>query len=247
MMGSLRFIVVLAALLQASLGVLAQTTDATRSIASGTGLQSSQAGVVSSFAITAKDESGASRTSGGDTFIVELEGTRSITASVIDQLSGVYQVTYTATKSGAYECSVMLAQSGGLSAEYYENVWFFYTPVRQSVDPQINFNWGTGLLTASAADYVSIRWTGKIKTQFAEVYTFFATTDDGARLWVDNSPLLDRWDSFTNDTSATISLKANVFYNIKMEFKEVVGTAYCMLSWASASTPKEIIPTSPRT
>jgi len=244
MMSSLRFVIVLAALLQASVLVLSQTTDATRSVASGTGLQSSQAGIVSSFAITAKDESGASRTSGGDTFIVELEGTRSITASVIDQLSGVYQVTYTATKSGAYECSVMLAQSGGLSAEYYENVWFFYTPVRQSVDPQINFNWGTGLLTASAADYVSIRWTGKIKTQFAEVYTFFATTDDGARLWVDNSPLLDRWDSFTNDTSATISLKANVFYNIKMEFKEVVGTAYCMLSWASASTPKEIIPAS---
>jgi len=118
-------LIISAALLQASVLVLSQTTDATRSVASGTGLQSSQAGIVSSFAITAKDESGASRTSGGDTFIVELEGTRSITASVIDQLSGVYQVTYTATKSGAYECSVMLAQSGGLSAEYYENVWFF--------------------------------------------------------------------------------------------------------------------------
>ena len=86
MKGSLRFIVVLAVLLQASLLALAQTTDATRSIASGNGLQASQAGVVSAFAITAKDESGASRTSGGDTFIVELEGTRSITASVIDQL-----------------------------------------------------------------------------------------------------------------------------------------------------------------
>jgi len=89
MSGSLRFIIALAALLHSSVFVLSQTTDATRSIASGPGLQSSQAGVVSSFAITAKDESGASRTSGGDTFIVELEGTRSITASVIDQLSGV--------------------------------------------------------------------------------------------------------------------------------------------------------------
>jgi len=84
----------------------------------------------------------------------------------------------------------------------------------------------------------------KLKPNSPKFTLFFATTDDGARLWVDNSPLLDRWDSFTNDTSATISLKANVFYNIKMEFKEVVGTAYCMLSWASASTPKEIIPAS---
>ena len=44
---------------------------------------------------------------------------------------------------------------------------------------------------------------GKVKTQYAETYTFYATTDDGARLWVDNVPLIDRWDSYCNETSAT--------------------------------------------
>ena len=34
-------------------------------------------------------------------------------------------------------------------------------------------------------------------------------------------PLIDRWDSFCNETSATISLNANVFYNMKMEYKQV--------------------------
>jgi len=187
----------------------AQTTDATKSI--GTPVATITAGVPTTFTITAKDESGSARTSGGDAFNVELEGTRSITGSVVDQLSGLYTVSYTATQSGSYEAAVKLAQAGGLSAAYYENVWFFYTPVVVTVDPQINFNWGTGLITPTGADYISIRWSGKLKTLYAEAYTFYTSTDDGVRLWVDNVPLIDRWDSFTNDTSATIALKANVF------------------------------------
>ena len=88
------------------------------------------------------------------------------------------------------------------------------------------------------------RRVGKVKTQYAETYTFYATTDDGARLWVDNVPLIDRWDSYCNETSATIALKANVFYNMKMEYKQVTGSAFAKLSWASQSTPKEIVPSS---
>ena len=37
----------------------------------------------------AQDESGVRRTSGGDEFIVELEGTRSISGSVVDNLDGM--------------------------------------------------------------------------------------------------------------------------------------------------------------
>jgi hypothetical protein len=191
-----------------------EATDATKSIATGDGLQYATSGTAASFTVTALDGSAVRRTSGGDNFLVELEGTRSMTGSVVDNLDGTYAVSYTATKSGTYEASVKLAKSGGLSAAYYENVWFFYTPVKTTVDPQINMDWGTGLLTPTGADYISVRWQGKIKPQFAETYTFYATTDDGAKLWVDNVPLVDRWDSFCNETSATISLHANVFYNI---------------------------------
>jgi hypothetical protein len=85
-----------------------ETTDASKSI--GTPVATITAGVATSFTITAKDESGSLRTSGGDAFNVELEGTRSITGSVVDQLSGQYTVSYTATQSGSYEAAVKLAQ-----------------------------------------------------------------------------------------------------------------------------------------
>jgi hypothetical protein len=116
--------------------------------------------------------------------------------------------------------------------------------VRTIVDPQINMTWGTGLITPAASDYVSVRWTGKAKPQFTETYTFFVSSDDGARLWVDNSLLIDRIDSSANDTAGTIALRANVFYAIKLEYKEVTGAAFVSLSWASPSTAKEIIPPS---
>jgi hypothetical protein len=222
----------------------AEATDATKSESSGNGLQFATAGVLAQFTVTAKDESGVRRTSGGDEWIVELDGTRSITGSVVDNLDGTYQVSYTATKSGSYEAGVKLAKSGGLTGSYFENVWFFYTPVKVTVDPQINMDWGVGRITPTGANYISVRWVGKVKTQYAETYTFYATTDDGARLWVDNVPLIDRWDSYCNETSATIALKANVFYNMKMEYKQVTGSAFAKLSWASQSTPKEIVPSS---
>lgn len=69
------FIISLAAL------VSSESTDATKSLATGTGLQYATSGVLAQFTVTAKDESGVRRTSGGDEFIVELEGTRSISGA----------------------------------------------------------------------------------------------------------------------------------------------------------------------
>jgi hypothetical protein len=223
---------------------LSALTDATRSLSTGNGLQYATAGVLAQFTVTAFEENGVRRTSGGDDFIVELAGTRSAQGSIIDNLDGSYQATYTGTKSGAYEVSVKLLREGGLVASYFENVWFFYTPVLVAVDPQINHDWGTGMLTPTATDYVSVRWQGKVKPLFTETFTFFVTSDDGAKLWVDNVPLVDRWDSYCNDTTATIGLKSNVFADINLEYKEVVGTAVVRLFWGSNSIPKELVPSS---
>ncbi len=96
---------------------------------------------------------------------------------------------------------VLICADGGLTGEYFENVWFFYTPVRTVVDPMINFTWGQGLITPSASDFVSIRWTGRVLPEFTETYTFFVSSDDGARLWVDRALLFDHW-----DTSFDVSL-----------------------------------------
>jgi hypothetical protein len=62
--------------------VQAQFTDGARSMATGTGLQYATTGVLAQFTITAIDESGLRRTLGGDDFVVELDGTRTLSGSV---------------------------------------------------------------------------------------------------------------------------------------------------------------------
>jgi len=168
-MGLARAVLVVALLaLLAPAVVNAEATDATKSESSGNGLQFATAGVLAQFTVTAKDESGVRRTSGGDEWIVELDGTRSIGGSVVDNLDGTYQVSYTATKSGSYEAGIKLAKSGGLTGSYFENVWFFYTPVKVTVDPQINMDWGVGRITPTGANYISVRWCVPL-TRFASL------------------------------------------------------------------------------
>jgi hypothetical protein len=139
---------------------------------------------------------------------------------------------------------VALAQGGGLWASYFENVWFFYTPVLERVDPQIDFDWGSGAITPSAADYVSVRWSGRLRTLSSDTHTFYADADDGVRLWVDGLQLIDRWDSAANMTAAKISLSAGRFYSIKVEYKDVAGPARMSLYWSASAILKEIIPAS---
>jgi len=140
------------------------------SVVTGAALSIATAGASATFTITAKDESGNARTSGGDNFVITLDGDEPYSLAVTDNLNGVYTVSYLTRLSGSPQLSVALAQGGGLWASYFENIWFFYTPVLERVDPQINFDWGTGAITASAADYVSVRWTGRVRPLYTETY-----------------------------------------------------------------------------
>jgi hypothetical protein len=69
-------------MLIAANSIQAQFTDGARSLATGSGLQYATTGVLAQFTITAIDESGLRRTLGGDDFVVELDGTRTLSGSV---------------------------------------------------------------------------------------------------------------------------------------------------------------------
>ncbi len=86
----------------------------------------------------------------------------------------------------------------GLDATYYENSLLSYPGAISRVDSVINFDWQDGAITPSASDFVSVRWTGKIRASWSLVHTFFVLADDGARLWIDNELIVDRWFSPSN-------------------------------------------------
>lgn len=61
------------------------------------------------------------------------------------------------------------------------------------VDPEINFEW-TGKPDPSVRpDQFAVRWIGKVKAKVKGEHTFYTTSDDGVRLWVGGTKLIDNW------------------------------------------------------
>ncbi len=133
--------------------------------------------------------------------------------------------------------------NNGLTAIYYDNLNFTGTSVTKT-DPNINFDWGTGKPDpVIAQDTFSVRWTGQVQPQFSENYTFYTSSDDGVRLWVNNQLLVDKWvDQSATEWKGNITLTAGQKYDIKMEYYEGGWDASAKLFWSSPSTPKQIIP-----
>ncbi len=136
----------------------------------------------------------------------------------------------------------VLRPGDGLAAEYFDHPDLTGRSVKR-VDPVINFNWADGSPDpAVPADGFSVRWTGKVRAEYSEDYTFITTTDDGVRLWVNEQKLIDEWhDSRPAEHRATIRLQAGGVYTIWMEYFERSVNASAVLAWTSPSVPRAVI------
>jgi len=131
---------------------------------------------------------------------------------------------------------VALAQSGPWRGEYYNNVNLSGSPVLVRYEANIDFNWGAGSPGGGVnADNFSVRWTAFINFAAGD-YTFSVTTDDGARLWVDDQLLIDQWrDQSATTFSAVKSLSAG-YHSLRLEYYENYGDAVIRLSWQTGGT-----------
>ncbi|MFM7110758.1 MAG: Ig-like domain-containing protein, partial [Planctomycetota bacterium] len=134
--------------------------------------------------------------------------------------------------------------SGGLPAQYFNNMYLSGNPSLSRTDSTINFDWGGGSPAAQIySDGFSARWEGFILPQFSQTYTFITETDDGVRLWVDGKLVVDAWrDMAPTRYSGTITLTADKPVPIKMEYYENGGGAVARLSWSSSSLAEQIVP-----
>ena len=129
----------------------------------------------------------------------------------------------------------------GWYGEYYNNKDLSGTPTLTRYDPSIDaiggidFNWGMGSPDPrlSPEDF-SIRWTRSWNFP-AGNHRFNTRTDDGVRLWVDGSLIINQWlDQPPTTYSADIWLAAGV-HQLKMEYYEHTGGAMAKLWWEPVS------------
>jgi glucose/arabinose dehydrogenase len=133
----------------------------------------------------------------------------------------------------------------GLAATYWNNINFTGSTVRRT-DPTVNFNFETGSPDpAIAPDTFSARWTGLIQPRFSQTYTFFTTSDDGVRLWVNGKLVINDWTDHTARVDrGMIALVAGQKYDIRMDYYENSGLSVVKLKWQSASQAREVVPQS---
>ncbi len=138
-----------------------------------------------------------------------------------------------------------LPTGGFLKGEYFNNM-DFTAPVATRNDPEINFNWGTGApLAGMAPDTFSVRWTGKIQVPTTGRYTFYTTTDDGVRLWVNNQLIIDKFvPQAATEWSGSVDLVAGQKYDIRMDYFDRAGGAKAELRWSGPGISKQIVPAS---
>ena len=127
------------------------------------------------------------------------------------------------------------SSSGQWLAEYFSGTSLEGAPVRSERVSQIQFNWGDGSPGAGvSADRFSARYT-QTAVFTARLYTFRLRSDDGARLWVDDRLVLDRWVARSaTDDEASLQLTAGS-HQIRLEYFEETGLAELRLSWEKAS------------
>jgi sugar lactone lactonase YvrE len=88
----------------------------------------------------------------------------------------------------------------------------------------------------------SVRWTGELVPRYSEDYTFSVECDNGVRLWIDGTPVIDNWNSRAGRNKGEVLLKAGHAHGIRMEYRHSGHGAVAMLFWQSRTQPREIVP-----
>ncbi len=145
---------------------------------------------------------------------------------------------------------VLGGQVSGLNQKWYNSDSTTYKTVGSGVlatsfvDAPINY---TNLVSSRPSgvnqDYINADFSGHIKADYTETYTFYTASDDGSRIYINGQQIVNNWfDQGVTERSGTISLVAGQTYAIDVQFYKGVGGAAVTASWSSPSTPKALIP-----
>ena len=130
--------------------------------------------------------------------------------------------------------STVLSAGGtpGLKAEYFANRNLEGPPLATRIDQTVDSNWANSPVQGLGDSNFSIRWTGKLTTTVSGRHSFAVTGDDGYRLWINGSRVIDNWSTHGSETRrASISLEAGRAVDIKLEYFQGLGGANVRLEW----------------
>jgi beta-glucosidase len=121
----------------------------------------------------------------------------------------------------------------GLLGEYFDNMEFQGTAKLVRVDPRVAFRWQTGAPAAGLpVDRFSVRWTGRLVPPATGRYVLSLSSNDGARLFLDDLVVIDNWKaSGTLMQTTTLDLRADSPKRLRLDYFDNRGFADVTLGW----------------
>ena len=155
---------------------------------------------------------------GGDVFYADLEG------------GTIQRISYAGSSSGG-SCS-----ANSFRAQYFNNTTLTGSPIVDRCETTINNDWGTGSPAPGVnADGFSVSWDGQFDFA-AGTYTFSATGDDGIRVFVDATKVIDGWkDQSATTYTAPLTLTAGS-HEVRVEYYDNTVDAVAKASWQLTSS-----------
>jgi hypothetical protein len=106
-------------------------------------------------------------------------------------------------------------------------------PVFYRINDEIKFDYDDGTPVKGVIDpeSFSIRWTAFMKLDAETKATFFLSTDDGSRLWIDGQLVVDHWGHHGKEEKGGEATLAAGVHELRIDYYEEFGWAAAHLEW----------------
>ncbi|GAA1995371.1 glycoside hydrolase family 3 C-terminal domain-containing protein [Catenulispora subtropica] len=146
--------------------------------------------------------------------------------------SGV-DVTYTQGPAPNGALPTVPSSALSVTGSYYPNMTLSGSPTFTRSDSTIDFNWhGSSPGSGLGGTGWSAKWVGTIKAPTTGTYTFSLTSDDGSRMSVNGTQIIDNWSDHASSTATgTVSLTAGQATPIEVDYYQNGGLSNVTLGW----------------
>ena len=120
---------------------------------------------------------------------------------------------------------------GQYKATYFANQTLSGAPATERCESAVDYDWGYGSPSGAnvGPDDFSVRWVGQ-QSFAAGTYTFTVTADDGVRVYLDGSLVIDQWkDQPPTSYTASRSVSAGD-HTVSVEYYEHSEVAVARLT-----------------
>lgn len=132
----------------------------------------------------------------------------------------------------------------GLKGEYYSNTAFSGSATART-DYFVNIRPSNSDQSTDApfqSSQLTVRWSGVVLPDVSGTHTFYFTTDDGVRVYINNSLVINRWfNQGATEYTASVNMTAGSAVPISIEYYDQGGGRAAQLRWQPPGGTKALI------